>query len=436
MKNLLIISYFFAPLNSTGSLRILRFIKYLPLYGWNVTILTGDWRKGKNFFPLDREFYKEIPEGVKILRTPLFDFKYFYRKLITLVKSPYKKDKNIYTKSKLKKFKTFIFNWLFPDYCFPWILLAIFKAYREIKKRKIDIIFATAPPWTDFFVGYILSKLTGKRLVLDYRDIWTFSKISGLPTFLHKWLARNLEKKIIKRSSWVIGVTQPIINSFKKISPEFKEKFVFIPNGFVKEWVKSYSEEKRDKLRIIYAGTLYKKRSPKTFLQGLNLLLKEKPDIRKNIEIIFIGADYEGELKKWIKICELEDIVSYKGYFSIRDARKLMAYSDILLLLISPEYREELTGKIFEYIQAGKPILGIVPNGEASRFIQEAKIGFVADINDPVNIKTILKEIYEIWKRNEIMNVYKPDWDFMKSYEANFLTKNLVEILESIEKVG
>ncbi|MBE0585718.1 MAG: glycosyl transferase family 1, partial [Desulfofustis sp.] len=40
MKKVLVIAYYFPPLGGSGVQRVLKFVKYLPQFGWQPTVLT------------------------------------------------------------------------------------------------------------------------------------------------------------------------------------------------------------------------------------------------------------------------------------------------------------------------------------------------------------------------------------------------------------
>src|SRR5436853_2714568 len=77
-KKVLIISYYFPPSGGPGVQRVLKFVKYLPQFGWEPIVLTVE---DGDFPARDESLLKEIPDNVKVFRTKIFEPYGHYRKL-------------------------------------------------------------------------------------------------------------------------------------------------------------------------------------------------------------------------------------------------------------------------------------------------------------------------------------------------------------------
>ena len=143
------------------------------------------------------------------------------------------------------------------------------------------------------------------------------------------------------------------------------------------------------------------------------------------IEIIGNNApiNIPNELRKYIKIITkmpYSELISY--------ARKKAD----LLLMISPSDIEKgcYTGKLFDYVGIGKPILGLVPkNDVAADLIKETHIGYIAENENIEEIKNVLKSAYEDWKENKN---FIPNYKLIKQHQRKEQIKLFIKYLKSL----
>lgn len=383
MKKVLIISYLFPPAGGGGVIRTTKFVKYLPQFDWQVYILAPK----KAFYPIeDKSLLKEIPKEVEIIRVKYFEpgFWFSWR----------------YWQSLLKYF---LYPWLLvPDNQAFWILPAVIAGYRLIKKEKIKLIYTSAAPYSDHLVGWILKKLTGVKWVADFRDEWTSNPFIRYPTKLHYWLNRFWEKKVISSADQVIAVSWPIVEHFKSLSSK-RNKFATLTNGFDQEDFSGPEYRRGKNFKILYAGTLYNDDSLYLFEAALRQLKL------KNIKLDYLG---------------LSRRVSHSK--AIREIQQ----ADLLLFILDPIYRPGvITGKLFEYLAAKRPILGLAPQDtEAVKLIKKFQAGLVAHPQHITEIKEKIKIFYSRWQKNSLY-LQKRD---LSIYERKNLTRRLGQIFEEI----
>jgi glycosyltransferase involved in cell wall biosynthesis len=75
-------------------------------------------------------------------------------------------------------------------------------------------------------------------------------------------------------------------------------------------------------------------------------------------------------------------IVRYLGELSREQALALQRRGDALLLLTSPHHVSHATGKIFEYLAAGRPIVALAEGNEAARIVDETGTGLTVAPDD------------------------------------------------------
>jgi len=181
-----------------GVQRTLKFAKYLKDYGWESIVITDSPKK---YYAVDESLLKEAIEcGIKIERTgkDVFNVKDI------IVKAP---------NERVKKFKNKLSQLIFiPDSKIFWKKKALAKV-DEIwdKYGGFDLVFATAPPYTDFLIGQAIKKKYKIPLVIDYRDLWVDNTVlNKYPTYFHKMSNVKLEKKVLAEANRIITTNRKI----------------------------------------------------------------------------------------------------------------------------------------------------------------------------------------------------------------------------------
>ncbi len=393
-----------------------------------------------HFHPNDPSLLRKIPDGMMIIRAKEISIVSRVVKFLRR-KSPV----GIYNRRGVKKFvskvlklRIILYNSLwFPDEKNYWIPGAVFKGLRLLSKQDIGVISASGYPWSAFLVGAILSKFKGIPLILDFRDAWT---LNPRPLWDNHF-QRFWENKVLLQASKVIFATNLIREGYIERYPWIdRRKFITITNGYeAADFRHIEGEEKKNSKRflITITGTfndsvppLDVDQSPYYFLKGFARLLKnDNGDIPKNIFVRFVG-NFGRNNEDFVKRLGLENVVEITGHVSHGKSIEFQLESDLLLLIISncPESKSILTGKLFEYIGAKKPILALVPDGEAKDLIVREGLGVAVEPEDIDGVKNAIFEFYKKWKQNSL-KLEGNDCVF-KKYEMKALTKKLVDAIE------
>lgn len=428
MRNVLVIAYYFPPMGLSGVQRTLKFVKYLPQFHWKPTVLTVT---PSGYFAKDESLLNELKGiDVNIVRTTSIDpTRIFARKnseapvVIQLPSEPVRK---------LLSITSQIF--FIPDNKIGWKQIALKQAAALFDKEKFELIFATAPPYSDLLIGEVLKRWYGVPLVLDYRDAWLDNPRNFYLTPLHRYLHYRLEKRVLRRSDKVIAINRRIKELLLKRYPFLHYQDVeIIPQGFDPADFRLDGRAKlphTNKMRITYAGVFYDKQTPKYFLHALANVFKQHPQLRGRIEACFIGLFQQGN-KKLINKLGLQNDVNIVGYVDHAECIKYLMSSDVLWLMIGKARGHEMisTGKLYEYIGSKKPILGCVPEGIAKATLLESESGIVVDPNDVKRIEEAIKTLYDQYKSHRLQN---PSEEFVEKYNRIALTAQLAKVFESV----
>ena len=417
-RNVLVIAYYFPPMGLSGVQRTLKFVKYLPQFGWQPTVLTVT---PTGYFAQDYSLLDEIREHrIEILRIGSLDANRLFRRK-GVVKMP---------SENWRKILTYISDCFFiPDNKIGWKKKAMRVADQLFQKQKIDVIFSTAPPFTDFLIGMELHKKYQKPLVLDYRDPWLEYPLKYYPTPLHRWLNHRLEKKALHASSRVITTNRRVKElilqrnkflTYQDISilPQGYDPCDFQPNG--KQEQASASPGK--KMRITHAGVFYGDRTPKYFLQALKKIFTHEPGLRSQIEACFIGHLHD-EHMQLIRQFGLEDAVLTTGYLDHASCIRGIVASDVLWLMLNND--RQSPGKLYEYFCARKPILACVPDGFVRQAVAETDAGICVEPDNVDGITSAILQFFQQFKRGELP---KPKEEIVEKYDRVELTNELSKI--------
>jgi glycosyltransferase involved in cell wall biosynthesis len=453
-KKILIISYYFPPNSEVGGIRPAKFAKYLPDFGWEPIILTI---KEKHIVHEDPERLSEL-QDMKILRTSVWPTG---TQLIDTVKNKLRNNKinsipnqkignqlagnksTLYKYSSRIAMKTKMFLksiMEMPDEQVGWFFPAVWRGYRAIKNEKIERIFATAPPATSLLVGYVLSKLTGVSLVVDFRDP-CFSQIFKDFSYANKYsdaVEHYLGKKIIHFADKIITITDEYRAYLLQYYPGLpKDKLYVVWNGYENKDRPEPLKKKaiNEKFVISYIGRFYKGQNPDGFFQAIRHLLNEKLLHEEKISLNFVTSTkiVRGELVKaesieeMIQKYKLESVTNLFDYLPYQEALIEMSKSNVLLVFSQTKHEYFIIpSKVFEIIGLRKNILCFTTGGATYNFLRNTGGALIADQNNPREIKEAVKTLYNLWVKKEEIP-YKVD---TTKFERRELTKMFVDILD------
>jgi glycosyltransferase involved in cell wall biosynthesis len=430
MKKVLIITYYWPPAGGAGVQRALKFVKYLPQFGWEPIVLTV-----KNAdSPVDDEtLFNDIPAGTKVFRTKSLEPFELYKKF-TGKKSSTKIPNDVLINTNSKSLKDRIANWVrlnvfIPDAKIGWKRYAVKEGLKIIREENIDIIFTTSPPHTVQLIGKSLANKSGLKWIADFRDPWMelihyqANKRSKLAVALES----KIEKNILQSADKIITVSNEIKKLFNSKAENLDIEI--LPNGYDETDVNLETDPiTKSEFVISYTGIISETKIPHS-LFGAIKKLKDKG--RSNIKIVFAGKVPEN-FNDIIDSYELEDNYIFKGYLSHNESVKQLLQSDVLLLIIDniPNNKGILTGKLFEYIGTRKPIFAIGPiGGDAHVILKETNSGKMIDYENNEGAYSLLKEMYENWE-----NDISPYTFEAEQFSRKQLTKKLANIFEETTK--
>lgn len=424
-QKVLIITYYWPPAGGPGVQRWLKFAKYLAESNVTPIILTVDPKRAS--YQITDESLIPETKGILTFYTNTFEPFGFYRKITGTEKLPVG-GTDFSEKGKiLSKLLLFIRgNCYIPDPRRGWNLFAYRKAKKLIREYRINTIITTSPPHSTQLLGLKLKRKFNLRLIADFRDPWT--DIYYYNEFLHSRLARTLdsyyEKKVLRGADQIIVVSNSIRHVFiQKLPPEKSVKITTIPNGFDEADFKIAPQKKKsDLFTVVYTGTIGSLYGVDGFLDALKLLASRG----KQFKLKFIGKsdDYIYNLVTRKEIHENTEFIPYADHQ--KSVEYIVNIASVLLLCIPDIENNEgiLTGKLFEYLAARKPIVCVGPvDGDAAAIINECEAGKVFDYKNVQQIADFIDDVKE--------NRFRINHDNMNylRYSRKGWTEKLVELI-------
>lgn len=419
MKKLLLLIYYWPPSGGVGVQRWLKFVKYLPQYGWDITVITTD---NGDYPAIDTALLSQVPKSIKVIRTKTPTFGRIYRK-VGKDNVPYGSLETSSNDYIFKKILIWIrLNLVIPDARKIWNRFAYKAARKEIRLNKYDRVITTGPPHSTHLVGLNLKKKYNINWIVDLRDPWTqmgyLKNIKRLK--LSSYLDKVFENKVVANCDTVITASQKIIADLN-CSPD---KIHLITNGYDPDDYKEIRKEKsEDHFNLNYFGSIPPESNPISVLQAVQKLNKKGIT---NIKMNFWG-NISSKVKRQMNDLDNKHVVSFHKYVSHKKAVELMSKSSMLLLIINNVENNEgiITAKIFEYIGSNVTILGIGPTAsEPAMILSETESGAMFQYGNIDGIADHIEYVYQLWNKGGSTGRAKAE-----KYSCVNITKTLNSIL-------
>ena len=430
-QRILIISYLFPPAGGIAVQRALSLAKYLPECGYDVHILSARNAAG----PVrDPELLRQVPAGVRLHQafTPEIPFgvrQWLWKRLSGGGKArPAQASTAGKRRFSVKGLVTdAVKRMLCPEPEVLWVPFALRQARRIVKKYGIETVLVTAPPFSAFLVGNALKEqFPDLKLVSDFRDDWLRFYLGEFDYQKSDYTRRRaieIERRTVELSDKVVVVTETMLAHIRARYPDQNpQKFALIPNGYDPGTFSAFQPRPHSGQKVIvsHVGTVYSASSPRYYLDALDAMAA---DIRSSIETRFIGRVAAEEAHF---LASRKSTVQALGFMPQDAAVRQMEEADYLLLVMTDA--ASLTGKLFEYLATGKPILAIVqPDGEVARILHETGAGWYAAPHDAAGIRSLLQQAYQRARNPQCG--FKPNWEAIRRFERPRLAAEFGKLL-------
>ncbi|MDE3024188.1 MAG: glycosyltransferase [Acidobacteriota bacterium] len=384
---LLLVTLYFPPAGGGGVQRPLKFASHLPALGIETHVLAPDdpkWLHEDADLPLPTQAWVHRARYVGPRGRRLAD-ELHGRSGVDLA---------------VRRAATVGRRLLVPDENVTWNATAIPKALSIARSEGIDVVLTTSPPGSVHLIGAAVQAATGAKWVADLRDsllAHPHRRADSFAVRAKEQASRGVAALVARRADAIVTAAEAISVEARSLDP--RGRVVTIENGCDFDDFAGLEHVRSDVFRLTHTGSFFGRRDPKPFLRALAGSGLE--DVRAR----FVGDFRPGD-REFVEELGLGDRVEVIPYVPRRRSLELQRESEALLLLI-PEAGGRghgvLSGKVFEYIAAERPILAVVPpGGAAARLIEETGVGVVAAPEDVDAIREALRTLHARWREGAL----------------------------------
>ncbi len=428
-KKILIISYYWPPAGGPGVQRWLKFVKYLPEFGWEPTVFIPE---NPSYPIVDKTLQKDVPVNLKMIKTKIWE-PYQLAEKFGKDNKKFKAGQFDVGENQSWKAKLSIFvrgNFFIPDARVFWVKPSAEFLEKYLKANHYDALVTTGPPHSLHLIGLGLKKkLPNLKWIADFRDPWTeisYYKHLKLTKFADK-KHRNLEAEVFKNADITLATSYTDAENFRK-----KGANAFcITNGFDLEVGSQKSEvgskNSTNKFTLSYVGVLEQLRDPGNLWWTLYEIMCENTEFSNDFELKFVGRLDDKILKK-IENSSLKNNLTNLGYQTHDVALSEMQNSSVLLMTNFPQESSKgiIPGKIFEYLATGKTILSFGPkDADVEKILSETKAGKHFGYDEKDNLKNFIVETYQNWKSGNL----NKNAENIEQFSRKNLTQKLVDLM-------
>lgn len=449
MKRVLVISYYWPPSGGSGVQRWVKFAKYLPAEGWQPVVYVPE---NPSYDLLDPSLAEEIPPEAEVLRHRIREPYAAYRRLMGKGASTDMKTLTEVTpiSSGRKSWKQRLSLWVrgnlfVPDPRVGWVRPSVRFLKKYLREHPVDVIVTTGPPHSMHLIGQRLHAALGTPWISDFRDPWTkmyYLKHLGMTERTWRRIEK-MEQAVLDESTAVLAVTPAVQADF---AGRTRTPVAMITNGFDESDFAADPHvgprspqddrgvipgEARNLFTITHTGLFAADGNPLTLWKVLGKMAEEDPLFREKLSLRLSGKTDRAVLDA-IAAAGLAGAVVNLGYVDHATAVSEQRAATLLLLPLrnDPEYKPILPGKLFEYLAARRPILGIgQEDGAMSEVLRDTKAGTMCNWENEAGIRQFLTNAWGFFKEHGEVS---PTEGSVARYSRRNLTRSLADLLEKV----
>lgn len=421
MKKALLISYYWPPASGPGVQRWLRFSRYFKENGIELTIAIPE---GAAYPLVDDNLIHQVPAGITLIRIPIFEVVRLGGSTGVALTS---ERKQTFT-DKLKLWLRG--NLLIPDARVFWIKPASHTLKKYIRQYPQDFVISTGPPHSTHLIALNLKKsFPETKWIADFRDPWTNIdfyrdlRLTSMADALH----HKMERKVLQSADVVFTVGDVMSEEFRQMGAQ---NVYTLTNGYIFEDFDYKNLELDKEFSIGHFGNMPAPRNPQIVWKVLKKLSDESEDFRRNLRIHLTGH-VDSSVLESIAEYDLEKSTVRFGQIPHGESILMQRKTQVLLLVANntPNAKGILTGKVFEYMGANRPVLAIGPEGgDLQKVIEETECGVFADYLDGEKVEKLIRGWYAAYKEG---NLYV-EGGGREKYSSGGLVKRMVEVMNGM----
>lgn len=374
MKRVLIITYYWPPNGGAGVYRWLKLSKLLPEHGWQPVIYTPE---NPEVVADDPGLLKDIRADIEVVKRPITEPFNLYKRF-TGRSTKEKVQVGFLNEQKQGGWKEDFALWVRSNFFIPdarvwWVRPSVKFLKQWLRKNPVDAIISTGPPHSMHLIALGLKRALDVKWVADFRDPWTDIdfyaqlKLAAWADAKHK----RLEGAVLREADRVVTVSWHWAQDLQKLGAK---DVAVITNGYDPDDLPAAAVPVDEDYSLVHIGSLSPTRNAPELWKALRVLCDEAPDFAAKFKLRFVGP-VDHTIAESVSTAGLGAHLERTGRVTHGEAMRHMQRARVLLLLVNdtPNLLGILPGKLFEYVGAGRPILGVGPvAGDAARVLDRA----------------------------------------------------------------
>lgn len=428
-KKVLIITYYWPPSGGGGVQRWLKFVKYLPEYGWEPIVFTPE---NPDFELQDDGLLADVPKGIQVIKQPIWEPFALYRKLMGK-KAVQKQGVVSQTGGSLvgRLIRWIRGNAFVPDARVFWVRPASKYLINYLKENPVDVIATTGPPHSMHLIGQRVKRKTGIPWVADFRDPWSeWDVLPQLSLNKRSWERhKQMEFGVLNLADKVVTVSNRLGEALDRIAGVPVTEVV--NNGYDGADFDEFESQVPDKFRLVHMGLLNEGRNPVKLWKVLDKLCEREPDFADELEVVLAGTIEQSVKNHVAEYKHLASRVKILDYIPHEEAITVNRSAALLLVLLNQTSNSPwiLPGKMYEYLPIHRPILSFGPlESDANDLLKGCGYAGFLRYNDVKGIQALVLNYFRAYQEGNT----KEGNASVEQFTRKNLTAKLSGILENV----
>ncbi|MBI1798632.1 MAG: glycosyltransferase [Candidatus Eisenbacteria bacterium] len=423
-RRVLVLCYFFPPLAGGGVHRVLSFTRHLPDHGWDCTVVCAG--EG-DYWVTDHSLTAGVRPETEVIRVRGGSA----LSVLLHVTRDARGKRSGRAFAGLRRWSDW---WLLPDSYTGWANRARAAAARRIAAGGIDALISSSPPDSVHLAARSLARRFAIPWAADFRDPWIGLSFRDPPTAWHRGRQAAMERSVLDQADAVMVASDTHRRWLRRSSGTTPDpaRVHLLPNGFeASPPVASPATPAGERFQIVFTGTLSLMPDTEVFLEAIHEALKHHPRARRSLRARLIGPYDSGYADRAVAL-GLTGIVEFTGPLAHAESRRQQREASLLVLWKPRGAPTMVPGKLYEYLDAGRPLLAALePEDEAAELVLRAGGARVAP-GDRDAMTTAIEERWLAWQRGERPADARPAW--LDRYRRAELAGDLARILDSLKR--
>lgn len=419
-RRVLILCYFFPPLAGGGVHRVLSFTRGLPEHGWDCTVVCAG---PGDYWVTDTSLTQQVPPATEVLRVA-------GGSALSLWLRVRRGDRGRRPTGAFAGLRRLADWWLLPDPYVGWAARARGAAIARAARGDLHAVLSTSPPDSVHLAARDVARRARLPWLADFRDPWMGLHARTPPSGWHRARQAAMERQVLEGADLTLVASRHHAATAGRLSGATPRRLVHLPNGFQPEPGEPEAAPGPDApFLLAWTGTLAQMPDAEVFLDALHDLLARHPRARRRLRVRLAGPYETGYEDRAIAL-GLKGIVEFLGPVSHADSRALQHRADLLLLWKPRGTPAMVPGKLYEYLDTGRPLLALLePEGEAAALAVRAGAQVVAP-GDRRALTAALEAAWTAWSESGRREDRRPEW--LADYERPRLAARLAAELDAV----